>query len=455
MKCHSIAENALNISMLRRLFYLFIFEADYKCLNIYFCLKSFKSIIAMKNISKYTVVLFFVFIALFTGCDLTRENVPEDNYIVEFVKHKTYTVDDIKGRLNLYAIIYPELKVIVDNLKHGVQVYKITYKTKFKGKEIIASGLVSVPLTSGSYPILSYQNGTNTLHSNAPSVNPDYELYQLLEFVASTGFIVSVPDYLGFGSSDNMFHPYYDKKSTNESTTDMLWAVKELANNYLEVVPKSDLFVMGYSQGGWATMQLQKYIEENYSSEFKLRASACGAGGYDVRYINDYILAQTEYPMPYYIGYMINSYVNLGEVTNPPSDIFKSPYSERILTLYNGTKSGDEINAQLTTKIADLFTTEYRTTVNTNTKYLSVINSLTKNSISAWKTNVPTMILHGTADTYVPYQGSVNIYNDFLAKGVPASTVTLVPISGAGHNSAIIPAGVASINWFIELNKKN
>jgi dienelactone hydrolase len=410
----------------------------------------------MKNNLLFKLILFFLLVTTFSGCDLDDDNkVPEDNYIVDFVKHKTYSVDEIKSRLNLYVILYPELKRIVDNLKYGVDVYKITYKTKFKDKEIIASGLVSVPQTSGTYPILSYQNGTNTLHSNAPSVNPDDQLFQMLEFVASTGFIVSVPDYLGFGVSSTMFHPYYDKKSTNESVTDMLWAVKEMANNYLQVVPKNDLYIMGYSQGGWSTMQLQKHIEENYSSEFKLRASACGAGGYDVRFINDYILAQTEYPMPYYIGYIFNSGINLGEITNPTKDVFKSPYSERVLTLYNGTKSGDDINAQLTTKIADLFTTEYRTGVNTNVKFASVVNSLEKNSISAWKTNVPTMILHGTADTYVPYQGSENIYNDFLAKGVSKSTVTLFPFPGLGHSSAILPSGVASINWFIELNKKN
>jgi pimeloyl-ACP methyl ester carboxylesterase len=408
----------------------------------------------MKNNLLFKLILLFLLITTFSGCDLDDDNkVPEDNYIVDFVKHKTYTIDEIKARLNLYVTLYPELKGIVDNLKSGVEVYKITYKTKFKDKEIIASGLVSVPQTSGTYPILSYQNGTNTLHSNAPSVNPDDQLFQMLEFVASTGFIVSVPDYLGFGSSANMFHPYYDKKSTNESVTDMLWAVRELANNYLVALPKNDLYIMGYSQGGWSTMQLQKYIEENYSSEFKLRASACGAGGYDVRYINDYILAQTEYPMPYYIGYIFNSGINLGEITNPTKDIFKSPYSERILTLYNGTKSGDEINAQLTTKTADLFTAEYRTGANTNAKFASVMNSLEKNSISAWKTNVPTMILHGTADTYVPYPGSEKIYNDFLAKGVSKSTVTLVPFPGLGHTSAILPSGVTSINWFIELNK--
>jgi predicted esterase len=349
--------------------------------------------------------------------------------------------------------IYPELKVITDNLKYGVEVYKITYKTKFDGKEVIASGMVAIPTTSGSYSILSYQNGTNTQNSNAPSVNPDYEMYQLIEFVASTGFIISMPDYLGFGASSGMFHPYYDKKSTVESITDMLWAVKEMANNYMQVVPKNDLYIMGYSQGGWSTLQLQKYIEENYMSEFNLKASACGAGGYDVRFINDYILEQTDYPMPYYIGYMINSFVKLGDVTNPTTDIFKSPYSERILKLYDGKNSGDAINAQLTTKIADLFTAEYRSSVNTNVKFASVVSTLSKNSIAAWKTNIPTMILHGTADNYVPYKGSENLYKDFLAKGVSASTVTFIPIPGADHGTGVIPSGVASLTWFIGLNK--
>lgn len=429
----------------------FAHENEYIKFYSFFILR-LKHYLAMKNSSLNKLLLLFFLIVTFSGCDLNTENkVPEDNYLVDFVKHKTYTVDEIKAQLSFYVAVYPELKTILDNLKTGVEVYKITYKTKFKGNEIIASGLVSVPLASGSYPIMSYQNGTNTLHSNAPSVSPDNQIYQLLEFVASAGFIVSVPDYLGFGASDNMFHPYFDKKSTVESITDMLWAVKELANNYLEAIPKSDLYIMGYSQGGWATMQLQEYIEKNFSSEFTVKASSCGAGGYDVRYINDYVLAQTEYPMPYYIGYLFNSYLQMGDITNPATDIFKSPYSERILKLYDGTKSGEEINAQLTTKVADLFTAEYLTGANSNSKFASVITSLNKNSISAWKTNIPTMILHGTADTYVPYKVSENIYNDFLAKGVSKNTVILVPIPGAGHNSAILPASVASINWFIGL----
>ena len=52
--------------------------------------------------------------------------------------------------------------------------------------------------------------------------------------------------------------------------------------------------------------------------------------------------------MPYFIGYIFNSYLNLSDIKTPAADIFKSPYDQRVLTLYNGTKSGDEINSQLT-----------------------------------------------------------------------------------------------------------
>jgi pimeloyl-ACP methyl ester carboxylesterase len=299
---------------------------------------------------------------------------------------------------------------------------------------------------------MSYQNGTNTLHSEAPSVNPDNQLFLLLEFIASTGFVVSVPDYLGFGSSSNMFHPYLDKESTIQSVTDMLRAVEELTTNHLQFEANNDLYITGYSQGGWATMQLQKALEENNTGEFNLKASSCGAGPYDLRFVNDYILGLTNYPMPYFVGYIFNSYLNQDDITNPAGDIFKSPYDQRIMTLFNGTKSGDEINSQLTTATADLFTADYKSTSNSDSKFSSVISSLDKNSITAWKTNIPTLLTHGTADTYVPEQISKNIYDDFVDKGVDQSKITYIAIPGAGHNTAVIPSGVATFSWFINLN---
>ena len=410
----------------------------------------------MKNkiLNKFLLLLFII--STFSACNIfdnDDDKKPVDIYLISYEKHKTYQVKDIKDLLNSYAIIYPELQTIIDNVEHAIDIYKITYTTKFKGEEIIASGLVAVPLTQGTYPILSYQNGTNTLHSDAPTADPDNQLYVLLEFIASTGFVVSVPDYLGFGASDDMFHPYLEKESTVQSVTDMIRAAKEFVVHYQNTEANNDLYIVGYSQGGWATMQLQKYIEQNFSDEFNLKASSCGAGAYDLNFTNDYILAQSTYPMPYYAGYIMHSYIKMGEVTNPASDLFKSPYDQKIMTLFDGTHSGGEINAQLTTVTADLFTEEYRTSANTNPKFSTVVSALKQNSISAWKTNVPTLLTHGTADTYVPVQNSENIYAGFIAAGVDKSKITYIPIEGAGHTGGIIPSGVASFNWFISLSK--
>lgn len=409
----------------------------------------------MKKSAFYKILPLLAFIFVFAGCNLNRNDDTEDKYLLSFEKQGSYYPSLIK---EFYAVIeddYPEIKPISDAVKHTIDVYTITYKTKFDGQELIASGLVSVPVSSGTYPVISFQNGTNTLHSEAPSINPNNGLYRLLETIASTGFIISVPDYLGFGASSSMFHPYLDKESTIQSVTDMLRAVDEFVNNHLNIKKSDDLYIAGYSQGGWATMTLQKAIETGLSGEFNLKASACGAGPYDLNLVNDYVLQQTNYPMPYYIGYIFNSYIKLGDIINLPSEIFKSPYSERILTLYDGTKSGDEINAQLTTKNADLYTAEFLSGYKTNPKFNSVVTSLQKNSVTAWKTNVPTKLFHGTADNYVPYTTSENLYNAFKAQGVSTSVVSYVPIPDAGHTTGIIPACAASFKWFIELNSAN
>lgn len=411
----------------------------------------------MKKSDLFKLFFFAVFVSVFAGCNLNNDDDdnPEDKYLVSFEKKGSYFPTTIQAFYAVLADDYPEIQPIADEVKHAIDIYTITYKTKFDGQELIASGLVSVPVSAGTYPVISFQNGTNTLNSNAPSVNPNYSLYQMLESIASTGFIISVPDYLGFGASNSMFHPYLDKESTIQAVTDMLRAVDEFVSNHLEIEMSDDLYITGYSQGGWATMTLQKAIETELSDEFNLKASACGAGPYDLNLVNDYVLEETDYPMPYYIGYIFNSYINLGDINNTPAEIFKSPYSERILTLYDGTKSGDEINAQLTTKTTDLYTAEFLSGYKTDAKFTSVVTSLQKNSVTAWKTNIPTMLLHGTVDNYVPPTTSQKLFDDFMAQGVSTSVVKHVPIPGAGHSTGIIPASVASFAWFIELNKAN
>lgn len=398
-------------------------------------------------------VLASVFLlSTFSGCDLIKtDDKPEINeYLLSYKKEKSYSPLLIKTLLDHFAGSMPEIELILERVEHAITIYSITYLTEFEGEEIVASGLVCVPNSDETFPVFSYQNGTNTLHSNAPSVNPDNELFMLIELIASTGFITTIPDYLGFGSSSNMFHPYLHKESTVASVLDMQRATKELVEHYLEANMNDDLYLSGYSQGGWATMQIQKEIEQNYSNEFDLKASACGAGPYDLRYINKYIIDKPTYPKPYFIGYLFNSFANLG-LSVPTNEIFQSPYDTKIMELFDGTRSDSQINDELTTTISELFTSDYKNGYNTNETYAPLLSALEANSVTAWETSTPTLLIYGTEDAFVPPTVTTLLYQNFLTKGVAANKIILLPLPGKDHQSGIFPSSLASIEWIFEI----
>jgi pimeloyl-ACP methyl ester carboxylesterase len=399
--------------------------------------------------------LFILLIFSLSACHNLFNNdddEPQTNYLVSYEMVRSYLPVMVETMFEQLVSQYPEMASVQERVKHGIIIYKITYKTTFNGESQLASGLVSIPTGEGSFPVISYQNGTNTLHSNAPSVNPNYDYYILLEAIASTGFVISMPDYLGFGSSDNMFHPYLHKESTVQTVLDMLRAVKELATVRAFSL-NNDLYLTGYSQGGWATMQVQKAIEDEFSSEFNLKASAPGAGPYDLNFIKTYILSQETYPMPYYFGYLYNGLINLDDEAVPPiGEVFSAPYNSLIPTLFDGSNSGEEINAQLTTEVAELFTENFRFNYKTDALFNSLTEILEDNSIEAWNTSIPTRIIHGKADTYVPAIISKNIYDDFVAKGA-GSRVQFIEIPETDHIGGIVPAGLISIGWFLELTE--
>lgn len=399
-------------------------------------------------------ILILLVLFSFSACHNLFNNddeEPETQYLVSYDMVRTFTPQMVELIFTELVKQFPEMEVVQQRVEHGILVYKITYNTEFKGETTLASGLVCVPTGDGSFPIISYQNGTNTLHSNAPSVNPNYELYVLLETIASTGFVISLPDYLGFGASETMFHPYLHKESTVQTVLDMLRAVEELAQ-VRNFTLNNDLYLTGYSQGGWATMQVQKAIEDDFMGEFNLKASAPGAGPYDLSFINDYILSRETYSMPYYFGYLYNSLMNVEETVPAIAEIFSAPYDSLIPTLFDGKLSGEEINAKLDTVVSNLFTENYRLNYKTDTLYKPLMEALNANSIEAWNTTVPTKIIHGKTDTWVPAAVSKAIYDDFVAKGA-GSRVELIEFPETDHVRGIVPAGLMSIGWFLELTK--
>ncbi|TFH34473.1 MAG: hypothetical protein E4G95_08185, partial [Bacteroidia bacterium] len=228
---------------------------------------------------KKNLIFIFTLLVLLWGC---KKEESDDLYLAGYKLIRSYTQGNIQLAVNVYSSLYPDISSIVTNTGYGVKVYTIEYRTTFKGQEMIASGMVSVPDDKSSFPVISFQNGTNTCNSNAPSVNPSNSLYSLLAMMAGNGYIISIPDYIGFGSSESTVHPYYHMESSNQVIRDMLMAVEELVSNHLSANHDNRLFLMGYSQGGWATMASFREFEADTPAGMSLEAVSCGAGAYNL-----------------------------------------------------------------------------------------------------------------------------------------------------------------------------
>ena len=371
---------------------------------------------------------FFFFFFLTVSCD-DFEIVPAhlDTYL------KLYTQD--KGQV-MNAVQNSLFDDITKYINYGVSLYTITYNTTYKGENIKASGLVAFPETTNNVPILNFNHGTTSLHRDAPS--EDLFQYGFLSNAASAGYIFVIPDYLGFGVSDNIVHPYYRSDITGSTIVDMLRATKELAEiegyNF-----NGDVFLSGYSEGGFATMSAHKILEENNFQGLNLVASAPAAGGYDMTGMLNYFLSLDTYHQPYYLAYVAISYKTSYDWELPLTDIFNEPYASLIPQYFNGQYSGGEINSVLSYSVNLLLNENFRNNFYTDPSLNVVVEAFEENSFNQWVPKTKMFMYHGTADITVPYQNSVDTYNNFIANGVNSSLVEFIPLESQTHSSGAIP----------------
>jgi pimeloyl-ACP methyl ester carboxylesterase len=393
-----------------------------------------------------------LFLTVVTSC--TRDNQdPVYSYYVSKELSVTYTRSYINNLINNIPGSFPEVNIIKPLLVSDVDIYRVVYKTKIKGQEINASGLVCVPKTPGNYPVLSFQNGTNTVNAIAPSEFAIYPLYQYIEIVASMGYIVVIADYPGFGESVQIPHPYLVKEPTVQSLVDLLFAVKELATSELPGISlKNEYYLLGYSQGGWATLALHKALELDYASDFNLKGSACGAGPYDIYLLLQSMVNVTTYPMPVYLAYIVNAYTSYNQFTNPVTDLINEPYASRLGSLFNGLLTSDQINGQLTTSIPGLITPGFLSGFAAAPKYSSVKDALNVNSITAWHSYKPLLLIHGGNDKQVNPVSTGNMYSAMIQAGTSADICKKVIVPGLDHGDGIIPCMLQGIIFLMSLN---
>ncbi|TAH18393.1 MAG: hypothetical protein EAZ08_11645 [Cytophagales bacterium] len=380
-------------------------------------------------------VLFFVAAIFITSCSKNSEQAVEPKYLVSATQITEVTKASIDARLNN--------PITTALSKFSVKVYKIVYKTKdLAGNEIQASGAVFVPTTTDKVSLVSYQHGTITKDSDAPSnFSGEGEVGSLAPLYASIGYVISAPDFLGFGASKQIPHPYQHRNSLATASIDMLRATREFCQSQ-NVGLTERLFLTGYSLGGFATMAMQKMIEEQFSSEFKITASAMGAGAYNTTAFSQFVIGQnTNLTFINSYIWVLQTYNTIYGLNRPMSAFFTEPNATKI------QQQGPFATVALNPK--DLFIPTFRDGV-INSTDVPIMNALKDNDIFDWKPQVPTLLVHGRADDFVIPLNSQSAYDAMRKRG--ATNVELALVDG-NHGTAVPAYILQMYSFFFKYNQ--
>ncbi len=380
-------------------------------------------------------VLFFA-----SSCKKSEENIlPEPQVYVGNTFIGEYSKQSVAAQASSLGVF----------AQYDVQVYKVTYKTKdVDGNTITASGAMILPKNQTNISLLSYQHGTIINENDAPSYyKAQTEASTIGAFLASAGYVVAIPDYIGYGASNSLAHPYEHSASLASASLDMLRAVKEYCErNGIQL--NGRLFLTGYSEGGNATMSLHKMIEEQASSEFKVTASAPGAGGYDKTAFTQYIVSKNENLefLPYYV-WVLDSYNKIYKLNRAYTAYFTQPDAGNIAAL---AKITGIFGITISKNPQVLFTSGFRNGI-TNKTDTEFLGKVALNNVYDWKPLAPIRMFHGTADDFVPIFNSENALNAMKARG--ATNVELTRIQGGNHDTAVASYAFGVFFYFNDLNK--
>jgi hypothetical protein len=397
-----------------------------------------------KNFKQKTYFVLFLLLTLsFSGCDNNTEQPPTDDRgrLINSYFISNYESGLIKIILNKYNV---DLNI---EIQYDVDVFIIVYLTPGPGGVMMeASGALMIPKTTADFPAISLQHGTETKRSNVASDNPIQTGEGIAGLVAaSSGFVVFIPDYLGLGVSD-ILHPYLHAGLSSNAIVDMLKAGLTFCKmNNIEL--NRDLYIGGYSEGGFTTLAAQKAIEEDDDFPFSLVASAPAAGPYDLYSTTTYFLDLDEYPEPAFMAYLFTAYNDVYK-WNRLDNFFNAPYAEMMPHLFDGTKTTAEISSTLPSKISELFTSDFITGIKNGTEK-EVIDALKENTLLNWTPVTPTRFYHSNTDEIVPYQNSVTAVETF--KGNGAKDVELITLDNLQHAEGGVPAYSNMIEWFYSL----
>jgi len=342
----------------------------------------------------------------------------------------------------------------------GADYYKLTYQSvDAKGNPDTLSALLTIPtsITENTYPVLFYEHGTAACKECVPSrygqTGGDEGRAGLV--FAGMGYISLLPDYVGMGDGRG-FQTYVYDSTSYAASIDLLQAFRAWAPTQ-NILFNNQLFITGYSQGGYVAMAFHKYMQEHFGAS-SVTAAAHNSGPYSLSGVmRDLILVDSAYSYPAYIPNTMLGMNEVYEMFPNLSDFYKPEFVNDVQAYYDGNIELTELNERIKDTLVAYYgdtiahymiRDEILDSVQANPNY--IINKiLHDNDVHKWKPESPTRIFYCKADDQVPYRNSIVAIDTMYARGTDPNLVQAKDLdSTLTHTGCIEPAFLNTLIFF-------
>ncbi len=388
-------------------------------------------------------LLLVVFVAFFSACG-TEGNTGDNNVVDGSAQLVSATVIDEVNASTMLAVIQSKVDPNATNA-FAYKAVKILYNTVNQdGEAIVASGLLTIPTPTDAYKaylasisksfsvsMINENHGTIFLNSDAPTQVeipnglPDYKTAILMTGIA--GFAAVIPDYIGFGETNNKVVPYILAKSAARNSIDMIKAsIKYMEDNGINI--NYQLYISGYSQGGYNAMAVAKSIQNNALSMVNLKGVAPMAGPYNVEDLADIELNATHVmAYPAFLADLAYSYahyysdVNLSNIAIPALSQFQLAFDGQndtvaIHTILGVANPSVGDYGFYTHKADELFKDSFINDYQNNQNNI-MRQKFVKNNLDTWTPSSKVNLIQCVDDDIIPFSESNNTYNKFKLNG--------------------------------------
>ena len=330
--------------------------------------------------------------------------------------------------------------------ERGISLYRVEYWTAGpSGALVKASGLVALP--RGPDPlrgVVSWQHGTASLRSAAPSTPDPYNGLVAAAVFAGHGYALVAPDYVGLGTSTEP-HAYYHSPSIAASVVDLLRASRTIVAAAGRAWPDA-LFLTGFSQGGHASLAALRALEADPALGLAVRAAAPVAGPFDLAGIGlPTALTGRSRFASLYLAWIATTYARVYGM--PLDSVLRDPWARTAPALFDGAHDGDTIVAALPADPHDLLTPELLAAQAAGGTHWFLAR-LAENSLLDWTPRAPIRLYYGERDVDVSPEESIAFAAQMQERGAHAIAES---VGDLDHDGSILAAAPKLRAWFDSL----